>query len=132
MIVEELIAGEVATCSPETTLVEAAARMMAEGVGSLVVVDDGGPAGIVTERDLVRAVAEGRSVPRLQVRSVMTPDPDSIEPDVDVVEAAQWMMAAGYRHIPVMKEGRLVGVVSIKDLLWAISQDRLPSEEAAW
>ncbi|HLT97382.1 MAG TPA: CBS domain-containing protein [Acidimicrobiia bacterium] len=129
MIVEELIGGEVGTCSPDTTLKDAAAQMVESDVGSLVVMDNGKLAGIVTERDLVRSMAEGVRADRTAVEAVMTPRPDSIAPDVEVEEAAQWMMAAGYRHMPVMTNDRLVGVVSIKDLLWAISESRLPSTE---
>ena len=50
----------------------------------------------------------------------MTPDPDSLTPDVDAADAADWLMATGYRHLPVVEEGQLLGIVSIKDVLWAL------------
>jgi CBS domain-containing protein len=77
--------------------------------------------GIVTERDLVREFAEESPRGRL-VGDVMTPDPDSLAPDIEVDEAADWMMAAGYRHLPVVDEGKLVGMVSIKDILWVLTE----------
>ena len=52
----------------------------------------------------------------------MTPDPDTIEADMDVSDAADWLVASGYRHIPVVDGGRLVGVTSIKDVLWALTE----------
>lgn len=122
MIVEELVGGEVGTCTPETPTVKAAGQMIADDVGSLAVVDDGDLVGIVTERDILRAVAQGKIRSGANVAQIMTPRPDSLEPDVDVREAAQWMMAAGYRHLPVVERGRLIGMISIKDLVWALTE----------
>ena len=117
MIVEELVAGEVGTCSADTPIVEAAKQMIADDVGSLLVMDDTDIVGLVTERDVLRAVAEGKT--QGIVKAIMTPEPDLLESDVAVTEAAEWMMAAGYRHLPVVKQGQLIGLVSIKDLGWA-------------
>lgn len=123
MLVRDLLGGEVDTCPPDMTTVAAARRMIRDDVGSLVVVDDDGElVGIVTERDILRAVADEKLGKRLAVSEIMTPEPDSLEPDVDVEEASEWIMAAGYRHLPVMESGRLVGVLSIKDLMWALTE----------
>ena len=55
----------------------------------------------------------------------MTPNPDALEPDVDVAYAADWVLAAGYRHLPIKDEGdHLIGMLSIKDILWGITQGR--------
>lgn len=129
MTVEELIGGEVATCDVDTPVPEAAKQMIEDDVGSLVVVHNGEAVGIVTERDIMGAVAKGAASGSDRVRSIMTPEPDSVDPDVDVEEAAQWMMAAGYRHMPVMDGGRLLGVVSVKDVLWALMDDRAQGRE---
>lgn len=51
----------------------------------------------------------------------MTPNPDSMEPDVKVEEAANWMLAAGYRHLPVVADGEILGIVSMKDVMWALT-----------
>lgn len=123
MLVRELIGGPVDTCAAETDAVEAATQMLAADVGSLAVVTGDDLIGIVTERDLLRVLAQKPDRGGIAVRDVMTPNPDSLSPDVDVDDAAQWMMAAaGYRHLPVVEDGRLVGMVSIKDVLWAITE----------
>ena len=127
MIVEELVAGEVGTCSADTPIVEAAKQMIADDVGSLLVMDDTDIVGIVTERDVLRAVAEGKT--QGIVKAIMTPEPDLLESDVAVTAAAEWMMAAGYRHLPVVKQGQLIGMVSIKDLVWALTEQIRGREE---
>ena len=120
MRVAELIGGPVYTCTEETDIREAARTMLADDVGSLAVVSDERLVGIITERDIVREFAEPTSGVR-RVSDAMTPDPDSLAPDIDVDDAAAWMMGAGYRHLPVVDGGRLVGMVSIKDVLWALT-----------
>lgn len=123
MIVKELLVGEVATCTPDTPIVEAAQHMIEVDTGSLVVIDKGELVGIVTERDVLRAVAQTANTKTVTVGRIMTPGPDSLEPDVDVRDVALWMVAAGYRHLPVVEDERLVGMVSIKDLVWALTEE---------
>lgn len=123
MDVREIISGTVSACSSDTALGEAATQLIELSIGSLCVIDKGHLVGIVTERDFVRAVADGLSSTRT-IRDIMTVGPDTLDPDVSVDDAADWMLAAGYRHLPVTEEGRLLGVVSIKDLLWAIEGER--------
>lgn len=123
MIVEELLVGEVATCTPDTPIVEAAEQMMKADTGSLVVVDKGDLVGIVTERDVLRAVADQKNTKTAPVAGIMTPGPDSLDPDVEVREVALWMVASGYRHLPVVEGDRLIGMVSIKDLVWALTEE---------
>lgn len=125
MIVKDLLVGDVATCTPDTPIVEAAAHMMEADTGSLVVIDKGDLVGIVTERDVLRAVAEAKNTKTVAVGGIMTPGPDSLEPDVEVQEVALWMVASGYRHLPVVENGELIGMVSIKDLVWALTEDDL-------
>jgi CBS domain-containing protein len=120
MRVSELIGGPVSSCTVDTTVLAAAERMIADDVGSLAVVKDESLVGIVTERDIVREFAARESGPRT-VGDIMTPNPDSLSPDIDVDDAAAWMMGAGYRHLPVVENGKLVGIVSIKDVLWALT-----------
>jgi len=122
MTVRELVGGEVIWVSPEVTIRVAAALMKSNGVGSLAVEVDGALEGIFTERDLVDAVAGDADLDQTRVEQWMTASPDSIDPDMSVPEAANWMLASGYRHIPVVDGARILGMVSIKDILWAMSE----------
>ena len=120
MRVSELIGGPVYSCTEDTDVREAARQMLADDIGSLAVIRDGDLVGIVTERDLVREFAHEHARTR-KVGEAMTPNPDSLAPDIEVADAADWMMGAGYRHLPVIDSGELVGMVSIKDVLWALT-----------
>jgi CBS domain-containing protein len=123
MQVGALVGGSSEVVGPETTLFAAATALIANGIGSLAVVDGRQLAGIITERDLVRATAEGLDPNEATVGQWMTAAPDTIGPDVDVDEAAAWLLEMGYRHLPVMDGDELLGIVSIRDLLWAISSE---------
>jgi CBS domain-containing protein len=76
--------------------------------------------GLVTDRDMVRLVAEESSF-EVPVSKIMTAQPDTVDIDTEVADAADWLNATGYRHLPVTRNGVLVGMISIKDLLWAIA-----------
>ncbi len=78
--------------------------------------------GIITEHDIVRAIAEESDPEQTLVRSAMTESPDTVPANLSVREAASWLLETGYRHLPVMDGGELLGVVSIKDVLWALVQ----------
>ncbi len=84
-----------------------------------------GLSGIVTERDVLRAAAARADLSLENVTDWMTPNPDTVPSDMTVEDAAIWMVAAGYRHLPVMDDGDLLGVASIKDVLWAITEQHL-------
>jgi CBS domain-containing protein len=103
------------TCAPELTVAAAAAKMRAEEVGSLVVVDGASrPIGIVTNQDIVSAVA--RAGGALPVTEVMTSDPFALPEHALAYEAAVAMIAQGIRHVVVTENGQLIGVVSERDL----------------
>jgi CBS domain-containing protein len=121
MKLRALVGGRAELCGPETTLREAADAMVAANEGSLGIVDGRRLAGIVTERDLLRALAEGADPGTATVAQWMTTEPDVVTPDADVEEACSWMLEQGYRHLPVMEEGELLGIISIRDLLWAVT-----------
>lgn len=107
-------------CGPETTLLEAAEVMEQSDLGSLAVVEGMSLLGLVTERDIRRAVARGLDL-ETAVSQVMSGDPDTFDPDLDVWDAASWIGESGYRHLPVVDDdGSLLGVVSIRDLLKAL------------
>lgn len=121
MRVRELVGGNVVWVEPGATLRQAAEQMMATDVGSVAIEVDGALEGILTERDILRAVADDADLDRDTASSWMTEYPDSFTPDMDVTEAANWMLATGFRHLPVVDGESVVGVISIKDVLWAIT-----------
>ncbi|MGD2061675.1 MAG: CBS domain-containing protein [Acidimicrobiia bacterium] len=118
--IRNLVAGETVACGRDVTLADIASLMISEDVGSVAVVDGSTLLGIVTERDMVRAIAAGADTEVSTAREWMTVDPDVADPDLSVEDAARWMLTAGYRHLPVVEGTRLMGVVSIKDVLWAL------------
>ena len=115
-----LVGGSATVIGPEATIAEAADALIEDGVGSLAVVEGRQLVGIITERDVVRAVAEGADPEEESVAQWMSDTPDTFGPDVEVSEAAAWLLEMGYRHMPVMQDGELLGIVSIRDILWAI------------
>jgi citrate synthase len=115
--VADLMSTPVVTASPDEKVAEAAARMHAHRVGSVVVVDGDRAIGILTERDLVRLAAAGADTGTPRVREWMTPHPDTVAPDLPAADAFAGLAERGYRHIPVVDGGRLVGIVSMRDLL---------------
>jgi CBS domain-containing protein len=102
---------------PDDTVREAAKRMAEACCGSILVCDGEKLLGIFTERDLlVRVVAAGLEPPKTRIGDVMTADPDTIEGSAPVVEAIRRMDEFSYRHLPVIEHGRLIGVISWRDL----------------
>jgi CBS domain-containing protein len=116
----DLVSNTPYVCGPETTIVEAAVAMEGSDIGSLAVVEGRDLVGLITERDIRRSVAEGIELVAT-VSSIMSADPDTFDPDLDVWDAAAWISESGYRHLPVVDdEGVLLGVVSVRDLLKAL------------
>jgi CBS domain-containing protein len=107
-------------CGPETTLLEAAEAMATEAHGSLGVIDGRSLIGVLTERDLVRAMAAGADFEATMVEAYMSRDPDTFPADTSVEEAARWIGEYGYRHLPVTEDNQLLGIVSVRDLLKAV------------
>ena len=115
-----LVGGSATVIGPEATVADAAEILIGSGVGSLGVVDGRRLIGIFTERDVVRAVSDGADPEDEAVQDWMSDAPDTFSPDVDCEEAAAWLLEVGYRHMPVMSDGELLGIVSIRDILWSI------------
>ncbi|MEH1125214.1 CBS domain-containing protein [Micromonospora sp. CPCC 206061] len=111
------------TVAPDATLIDAAQQMRDKDIGDVLVVDlDGHLRGIVTDRDIVvRALADGREARVTMVGDVCSPDPVSVAPDDDVERAVDMMRGKAVRRLPVVENGRLVGVVSLGDM--AIERD---------
>ena len=123
MRLEALVGGSAEVIGSETLLRRAAAVMVEAKVEALAVVDGRKLVGIFTDRDLTRAVAGSADLDDDPVSQWMSESPDTFPPDVRVGEAAQWLIEMGYRHLPVMDDDELLGIVDIKDLLWAIVID---------
>ena len=116
---------ELLTIEPDARLAEAARRMTDRGVGAVLVFDGERLAGILTERDLLKALASGYR-DDTTVSQWMTRDPDTVDADEATDQAAALMIHGGFRHLPVMDEGRVVGILSIRDLMRVALEDRSP------
>jgi len=116
MMLRDLMSTRVATTTPGTPLAQAAAAMVEANVGSAVVLEGRFLAGILTERDVLRAAASGQDLSASVVSAWMTPDPHSASPDTSAEEAAQIMLLRGFRHLPVVEGRAVCGVVSLRDL----------------
>ena len=115
-----MMSGEIVAVAPEDTLGEAAERMAEQGVGSSVVLDSGRLIGILTERDLLKAVAGRVHTSEARVRQWMTEDPLTASAEMDVEEAAQIMLEHNFRHLPVLDDsGLVVGLVSLRRVVAA-------------
>jgi CBS domain-containing protein len=115
--VEEVMNKSVLTVDPTSSIGEAAEKMMEAGVGAVVVMEDMVRiVGIVTERDLMRAVAQRARAAEARVRQWMTESVVTIEPETTVQDAAKMMFEKNFRHLPVVKEGRLLGIASLRRL----------------
>ena len=116
----DLVGSAPFVCGPDTSLAEAARAMEESDLGSLAVVEGMTLLGLITERDIRRAVATSIDT-SISVTEVMSGDPDTFDPDLDVWDAAAWIAESGYRHLPVVADdGSLMGVVSIRDLMTAL------------
>ena len=104
------------TVSPSTTVGEAVALMAQYRVGSTVVMDGTRLVGIFTERDTVRAISQSHDAPAHEVSSWMTQEPMTVGPEDEVEAALNTMLEHGFRHLPVVESGEVVGIVSIRDL----------------
>ena len=121
----EIMTRDLLTVEPSDTLGEAAQKMTERGVGSVVVSDYGRMIGILTERDLLRAVAGRIHSSEARVREWMTSDPVTVTEQTPVEEAGRIMLEHGFRHLPVVDGERPVGIVSIRDLAqWGFEQAR--------
>jgi CBS domain-containing protein len=115
--VRDLMAKSIVIGDPRQTLVEAAAQMRARRTSALAVLDDQSIVGIITERDLLRAIADGRDPATTHVSQYMTHSPKTIDAGEPASDAAVMMIKHRIRHLPVTREGSLVGFLSARDLL---------------
>lgn len=116
MRVSEVMTNAAVVDQPQDTLAEAARKMWRQQTGSLLVLDGEDLVGIVTERDILKAVAGGTSLDHTTIAEVMTKDVITVGPGTSLREAAKVMADRWIRHLPVLDAGKLVGVVSQRDL----------------
>lgn len=115
--VRDLMSHAIVTGDPRQSLVEAAEQMRVHRVSALAVLDGNAIAGIITERDFLRAMADGRGPRTTHVSQYMTPSPHTIDAGQLAASAAAIMVRHHVRHLPVMDRGKLAGFVSARDLL---------------
>ncbi len=124
-IVPDLVSNQSLASLPPSATVRDAARIMAERhIGAVLVAVDGRLQGIFTERDLLaRVVAAGLDPDDTVLGGVMTPDPDTVAPGDTALVALRRMTECGYRHLPVVSGGQMIGMVSIRDLYAAANSE---------
>ncbi|MET0512006.1 MAG: CBS domain-containing protein [Thermoleophilaceae bacterium] len=113
------------TVEPGARVTEIAQRMVERDVGAVLVLEGQRLVGILTERDILRAVARGLD-DSSAVADWMTRDPDTLEADESTRHAATLMIHGGYRHLPVMEKDEVVGMLSIRDLMRIVLDDSAP------
>ncbi len=116
--VSEIMKKSVVTVGPNMTIAGVAKIMTNNRIGSVIVTDaKAAPVGIVTDDDIVGLVAAGKNTKRMKVRDLKKNRLISVSPDEDILKAARIMIKTGYKRMPVIKDGRLQGIVSDKEVL---------------
>jgi CBS domain-containing protein len=116
LTVREVMSTELVVVSPTATIAETATVIGSRGVGSALVMEGSTLLGVFTERDVVRAVAQHFDGSEHQVHLWMTREPMTIGPEASTMEALDTMLEQGFRHLPVLEDGVIVGMVSMRDL----------------
>ena len=112
----EVMTKDVLSVEPSDTIGEAAEKMTSHGVGAVVVSDFGRMIGILSERDIMRAVADRIHSSEARVREWMTADPITATTETSIEEAGRTMLEHGFRHLPVVEDERAIGILSIRDV----------------
>ncbi len=116
--VSEIMCTDIPLMEPFDTVEDAAAKMVEHATGCVIITEEGNPIGMVTERDIVRKVVSARKNPaRVQLKEIMSSPIVWIPRNTDILEAARQMSKLKIRKLVVMHEGRLLGVVSVQDIL---------------
>jgi CBS domain-containing protein len=123
MKVRELELGRLIAVEPKTSLSEIARRMRVEDADSVAVMSRGRLMGIVTERDMVRAIADGLDPREAGAEVVMAKDPATVDADEDVSVVALKMIRLGVRHFPVIDEGKPIGLISARNLVRGLDRE---------
>ena len=130
---DEIIRHQHPVTMPTTTSVrDACGEMHKRRIGAVLVTDaTGGLAGIFTGRDLVRIIADGKDAAAFTLRAAMTPEPHTMPPGHHAIDALRVMRDGGFRHIPVVDQGKILGIVSRGDFR-GLEHDRLDEETGYW
>jgi len=110
----------VVTVRPDETVQLAIARMNEENVGAVAVCEGHKLVGIFTERDVLRLAGEGSQFGEIKMRDVMTTRVLTLTPDVEIIDAARLMREKKIRHVPVVEDGNVLGIVGIRDVMGAL------------
>lgn len=113
----------ITTARPDQSLEEGAQLMVERKVGAAVLLTQGVVVGIVTERDVMKAVARGMVPWNTKLEDIMTRDPLVANPEMDVHQAVAVMLDHGFRHLPVVEDGKLIGIVTARHLLRAAERE---------
>lgn len=118
-VFESLSRHNLTTLGPDATVYEAACVMTRANCGSVLIIDGANALlGILTERDLMnRVLAKARDPAATKVSEVMTPNPRCVGPELAVSDAVVIMIERGFRHLPVVERGKILGVFSVRDAL---------------
>ena len=116
LTVGELMTTRVVTASPDDAVAAAAAAMVRQKVGSALIMQGRLLSGILTERDVLRAAASGTDLTSSPVSAWMTKGPEQASPDTLAEDAVQVMLLNGFRHLPVLEDHEVRGIVSLRDL----------------
>lgn len=127
--IENLMTTPVVTVSPDATASHAAATLLEEGIGSLLVTDDDELVGVVTATDFLSDVAGGETNPDAPVTDYATTDVETVTVDTPVVSAAGRMATADVQHLPVVGDDDVVGLVSATDLTAYLAHDSADAVE---
>ena len=119
------------TVEPGESARLAVLRMLEEDVGSVAVCDEGKLVGIFTERDVLRLAGEGAPLDDVRVADVMTTEVTTVSADVSVTDAAALMGERRIRHLPVVEDGRLLGMIGIRDVLGSLVERLWQTHDAA-
>ena len=117
--VHEIMVRKVVTAKPTSNLTEVARLMQKSRIGSVIIVSKGKPVGILTESDFIRLVARKTDMKNGLSEDFMNRDVITCDPSITVIDALMVMRAEKIRHLPVVRKGKLVGVISIRDLIAA-------------
>lgn len=116
LTVRDLMNTRMVAAGPDEPVAAAASAMVQRGVGSALIMQGRFLAGILTERDVLRAASSGSDLTKSPVSAWMTRDPEQASPDTTLEDAAQLMLLHGFRHLPVAEGREVLGIVSLRDL----------------
>jgi CBS domain-containing protein len=130
-LLRDVMSRDLLTVAPEDTLGEAAEKMAARGVGAALVMDFGRLVGILTERDLLAAVADRVQPSEARVREWMTEDPVTVPEATSIGRAASIMVTNGFRHLPIVDAEKTIGIVSLRDVIRSVVREYPEYEDDA-